>query len=675
MNSPELIIELKKFPHFLPNEVDEMLAVAKKFDENDEENLLDIVRTTVLKNCSDYSPSQIIYSMLYNMDAIESSDSESECFERLFSESEMKDTISILDKIIPDEQLGTLSAVLSVEGHSTGHSFIRNMIKWIWSEKRDIHDEFIASFEDQHEVYLKLSHACLRLWKRKRYDPRYSPLLYKEDILDVVNRLTPNESKLGSYILDRIIINKLWALHASQVDRISWDDLSKCLRKLVEIEFDDDKVNFYVRMSAFHFAYHDEERETKLSSLLDQKGDDIGNFEIGMVHYLLASRMKISDERRLDNFATSLQLMDGIDKHRQNRILKRIMLGQVDNLKPGKIEPDSEKKGHIERVNNVIRFTTTSKIIQDSTTKLLLDEAKLYLEYIVSTHRQQCGDCNAIHPERESTELDLNKVDQLLATAKENNLEKIQDICHYINIVTKEKTIPNEYIKNGLVELIRNEKEDPNSHVFDIYKIQSCKEEDVFGRFFGLAIHISCKYFTLKESENMLIQLKEIIELRMKDCKNTYRFEYILQMIDQLEEKQPGAWKESIYSMLSNDIEKWISLETCPVKMVPLVMDVFRLFYFNRVHHSKLYGTEFGVDLAIITKSLRTVQNNPDKLQPLSKRQVQMVEWWDEAVQHFIDLKDRMGDDYGEFLHERRTTIEQLDEAKVLLSSENWIGD
>jgi hypothetical protein len=173
----------------------------------------------------------------------------------------------------------------------------------------------------------------------------------------------------------------------------------------------------------------------------------------------------------------------------------------------------------------------------------------------------------------------------------------------------------------------------------------------------------------------MLIQLKEIIELRMKDCKNTYRFEYILQMIDQLEEKQPSAWKESIYSMLSNDIEKWISLETCPVKMVPLVMDVFRLFYFNRVHHSKLYGTEFGVDLAIITKSLRTVQNNPDKLQPLSKRQVQMVEWWNEAVQHFIDLKDRIGDDYGEFLHERRTTIEQLDEAKVLLSSENWIGD
>ena len=45
-----------------------------------------------------------------------------------------------------------------------------------------------------------------------------------------------------------------------------------------------------------------------------------------------------------------------------------------------------------------------------------------------------------------------------------------------------------------------------------------------------------------------------------------YRFEYILQMIDQLKENQPSAWKESIYSMLSEDIEKWISLETCESK-------------------------------------------------------------------------------------------------------------
>lgn len=675
MNNSNLITELNKFSHFSEKEVHELEKISRGFDEDNTFESLNQIRTTVLKNSSDYSPSQIIYSMLYNMDAIENSNAESECFEKLFSESEMSETISVLDKIIPDKQLGSLSAVLTVKGHSTGHSFIRNTIKWIWSEKRDAHAEFVASFDDRQDVYLKLSHACLRLWKRKRYDPRYSPLLYKGDILDVVNRLTPDEYKLGSYILDRIIINKLWALHASQVDRISWDDLSKCLRKLVEIDFDDDKVNFYVRMSAFHFAHHDEDRETKLSSLLDEKGDDIGNFEIGMVHYLLASRMKISDERRLDNFATSLQLMDGIDKHRQNRILKRIMLGQVDNLKPGKIEADSEKKGHIERVNNVIRFTTTSKIVQDSTAKLLLDEAKLYLEYIVSTHRQQCGDCNAIHPERESTELDLNKVDQLLATAKENNLEKIQDICHYINIVTKGEGFPDEHIENGYVELIRKEKEDPNTHVFDIYKLQSCKEEDIFGRFFGLAIHISSKYFSHEESEKMLSQLKEIIELRMEDCKNMYRFEYILQMIDHLKENQPIAWKESIYSMLSEDIEKWISLETCPVKMVPLVMDVFWLFYFDRVHHSKLHGTEFGVDLAIITKSLRTVQDNPDKLQPLSKRQVQMLEWWNGAVHHFIDLKDRIGDDYGEFLHERRTTIEQLDEAKILLSKENWIGD
>ena len=460
MNNSNLITELNKFSHFSEKEVHELEKISRGFDEDNTFESLNQIRTSrnVLKNSSDYSPSQIIYSMLYNMDAIENSNAESECFEKLFSESEMSETISVLDKIIPDKQLGSLSAVLTVKGHSTGHSFIRNTIKWIWSEKRDAHDEFVASFEDRQDVYLKLSHACLRLWKRKRYDPRYSPLLYKGDILDVVNRLTPNEPKLGSYILDRIIINKLWALHASQVDRISWDDLSKCLRKLVEIDFDDDKVNFYVRMSAFHFAYHDEDRETKLSSLLDEKGDDIGNFEIGMVHYLLASRMKISDERRLDNFATSLQLMDGIDKHRQNRILKRIMLGQVDNLKPGKIEADSEKKGHIERVNNVIRFTTTSKIVQDSTAKLLLNEAKLYLEYIVSTHRQQCGDCNAIHPERESTELDLNNVDQLLATAKENNLEKIQDICHYINIVTKGEGFPDEHIENGYVELIRKEK-------------------------------------------------------------------------------------------------------------------------------------------------------------------------------------------------------------------------
>lgn len=672
MNSPELIIELKKFPHFLPNEVDEMLAVAKKFDENDEENLLDIVRTTVLKNCFDYSPSQIIYSMLYNMDAIESSDSESECFERLFSESEMKNTISILDKIIPDEQLGTLSTVLSVEGHSTGHSFIRNMIKWIWSEKRDIHDEFIASFEDQHEVYLKLSHACLRLWKRKEYNPRYSPLLHKGEFGSVIEGLNPEDSKLGSYILDRIIVNKLWARHAKQIDEISWEDLDECLRRMVDIGFVDRKVNFYVRMSTFHFAFYDESREKELSSLLEEKEDGIGRFETGMVHYLLASRMKTSDERRLENFASSLQLMDGIDKHRQNRILKRIMRGEVDNLKDGKIKPVKEKKGHLERITNVINFTNTSTTVQDNTAKLILNEARIYLEYLILSHRQQDGDSNVIHPEREPLDLDLSKLDDLLAIASENQLEEIQDLCTYANIATRGKEIPEKFIENGFVHSIQ--KENSSEHLFGIYKLQSCKEEDVFDRFFGLTIHISSKYFNTKKSEDMLTQLKRIIESRKENCKNKYRFEYILQTVDQLDRKQRETWGDKIYSILSNDIEKWIGLETCPTKMVPLVMDVFWLFYFDRIHHSRLHGTEFADDLAIITKLLRTVQTNSKELQPLSIRQLKMVDWWNRIVQSFLDFNDKLGEDHN-IWDELGTTEDALLEANEILSSKNWIGD
>ena len=84
--------------------------------------------------------------MLYNMDAIENSEAESEWITKLFSEHDISDTIDVLDKIIPNQQLGSLSAVLSVADHTTGHSFIRNAIKWIWSTNRETHADFVSSF-------------------------------------------------------------------------------------------------------------------------------------------------------------------------------------------------------------------------------------------------------------------------------------------------------------------------------------------------------------------------------------------------------------------------------------------------------------------------------------------------------------------------------------------------
>ena len=47
--------------------------ISRGFDEDNKIESLNQIRTTVLKNSSDYSPSQIIYSMLHNMDAIENS--------------------------------------------------------------------------------------------------------------------------------------------------------------------------------------------------------------------------------------------------------------------------------------------------------------------------------------------------------------------------------------------------------------------------------------------------------------------------------------------------------------------------------------------------------------------------------------------------------------------------
>ena len=107
-------------------------------------------------------------------------------------------------------------------------------------------------------------------------------------------------------------------------------------------------------------------------------------------------------------------------------------------------------------------------------------------------------------------------------------LEEIQDICTYANIVTRGDEVPDDYIENGFVELMDNQKEDPDAHVLGIYKLQSCKEEDVFDRFFGLVIHISSKYFKPKQSGELLGNLKEIIVSRKENAKHIYRFEYIL---------------------------------------------------------------------------------------------------------------------------------------------------
>lgn len=674
MTNPKLITELKKFPHFLPNEVEQMLTFAKKFDESDDDNLLDIVRTNVLKNSSDYSPSQIIYSMLYNMDAIENSNAESECFEKLFSESEMSETVSLLDKIIPDKQLGSLSAVLTVKGHSTGHSFIRNTIKWIWSTNRETHAEFVSSFGDHIRVYLKLSHACLRLWKRMEYDPRFSPLLHRGEISEVVERLKPGDTELASYILDRIIVNKLWQRHARQIDQISWIDMDKCLTKMVSIGFVEEKLNFYVRMSAYHFAYYEEEREHELELLLDEKSGEIGDFEHGMVHYLLAARMELSNPYRLHHLAKSLHLMDNIDKYRQNKILKRIMQGQVDKVKEEEIEADLKNEGHLERVTEVLNFATTSESVHENTKLLILNEAGVYLEYLISSHRQQ-DQSDQIHPDRESLTLDLSKMVGLAKVADKNQLENIQDLCTYLNIVTKGDNVPDDYIENGFVEKIRKQKEEPKDYVFAIYKLQSCREEDVFDRFFGMAIHISSKYFKPKQSEELLGNLKEIIVSRKENAKHIYRFEYILNLIIQLEEQQPEEWRTTIYSEVSSDIEKWLALKVSEPKMVPLIMDVFWLFYFPAAQHTMLHETKFTDDLAIITKSIRAVKRNPEELQPLSKRQFEMVEWWSGIVNRFLDVKNTLGDDYQKLLDELGTTIEELSEAKDLLSSENWIGD
>ena len=160
-------------------------------------------------------------------------------------------------------------------------------------------------------------------------------------------------------------------------------------------------------MSAYHFAYYQEERENKLKLLLDEISGEIGEFEHGMVHYLLAARMKLSNPNRLHHLAKSLHLMDNIDKYRQNKILKRIMQGQVDEVKEEEIEANLESEGHLERVTEVLSFATTSESVQGNTKELILNEARIYLEYLISSHRQQCGNCNAIHPERESLALDL----------------------------------------------------------------------------------------------------------------------------------------------------------------------------------------------------------------------------------------------------------------------------
>ena len=108
--------------------------------------------------------------------------------------------------------------------------------------------------------------------------------------------------------------------------------------------------------------------------------------------------------------------------------------------------------------------------------------------------------------------------------------------------------------------------------------------------------------------------------------------------------------------------------------MAPLVMDVFWLFYFNRIHHSRLHGTEFADDLAIITKLLRTVQTNSKELQPLSIRQLKMVDWWNRTVQSFLDFNDKLGEDHN-IWDELGTTEDALLEANEILSSKNWIGD
>ena len=105
------------------------------------------------------------------------------------------------------------------------------------------------------------------------------------------------------------------------------------------------------------------------------------------------------------------------------------------------------------------------------------------------------------------------------------------------------------------------------------------------------------------------------------------------------------------------------------------LMDVFWLFYFPAAQHPMLHETKFTDDLSIITKSMRAAKRNPEKLQPLSKRQFEMVEWWSGVVERFLDVKDTLGDDYQKLLDELGTTIEELSEAKDLLSSENWIGD
>ena len=49
----------------------------------------------------------------------------------------------------------------------------------------------------------------------------------------------------------------------------------------------------YVRMSAFHRAHHDEDREIETQFILDEKGDEsLETFRETYFHYLLASRMK-----------------------------------------------------------------------------------------------------------------------------------------------------------------------------------------------------------------------------------------------------------------------------------------------------------------------------------------------------------------------------------------------
>ena len=259
--------------------------------------------------------------------------------------------------------------------------------------------------------------------------------------------------------------------------------------------------------------------------------------------------------------------------------------------------------------------------------------------------------------------------------AHENQLDDIQDLCTYANIVTKGDEVPDDYIENGFVERIHNQKRDPDAHVFGIYKLQSCKEEDVFDRFFGLAIHISSKYFKPKQSVELLENLKEIIVSRKENAKHIYRFEYILKLIIQLEDQQPEEWRGTIYSEVSTDIEKWLTLEISEPEMVPLVMDVFWLFYYPASQQRMLHQTKFTDDLSIITKSMRAAKRNPEKLQPLSKRQFEMVEWWSRVVERFLDVKDNLGDDYQKLLDELGTTVDELSEAKILLSSENWIGD